>query len=368
MQKTIKRIDSLDWQRGLLALAIMLYHLTSWQFSSLDASSLLGRLGIYGVSMFFVLSGLSMAIVYHGFIDGIRTSVSFFIRRIFRIWPLLWLVIAFTVIVGIAEGSAPSWRLVLFNLTTAFGFLKPSLYLNVGAWSIGNEMVYYALTPLILHAFNKNLNAGNLLVAGSVLAGLVFSSGLLDANATLAAQWNVYINPFNNLFLYYLGIALYYNAHSWVPGKISNFLCFAIPVLIFVFYPVEGNQINIVTGLNRVVFCAASIVLVLAFYKNRFAIPQAFSRPLTHLGVLTYGVYLLHPVAYQATLMVVKHFEMAPNPYAIAIVTIATTLILAQTAFTLLEDPCIRIGKRLTARPIAAPRTEEASTHSGSAL
>jgi hypothetical protein len=43
------RIDSLDWQRGLLAFAIMAYHLTSWELHALDASTLLGRLGIYGV-------------------------------------------------------------------------------------------------------------------------------------------------------------------------------------------------------------------------------------------------------------------------------------------------------------------------------
>ncbi|HOY69302.1 MAG TPA: hypothetical protein PLZ85_00405 [Methylotenera sp.] len=56
------RLDSLDWLRGLLAFSIMIYHLTSWEISPLESSHLLGRLGIYGVSMFFLLSGLSMAV------------------------------------------------------------------------------------------------------------------------------------------------------------------------------------------------------------------------------------------------------------------------------------------------------------------
>ena len=57
------RIESLDWLRGLMAVSIMIYHLTGGLFFTLDSSSVLGRLGVYGVSVFFVLSGLSMAVV-----------------------------------------------------------------------------------------------------------------------------------------------------------------------------------------------------------------------------------------------------------------------------------------------------------------
>lgn len=56
----MNRIDSLDWQRGLLAFAIMAYRLAFWEFHELDSSSIMDRFGIYGVSMFFFLSGLSM--------------------------------------------------------------------------------------------------------------------------------------------------------------------------------------------------------------------------------------------------------------------------------------------------------------------
>lgn len=75
------RLESLDWLRGLMALSIMLYHFGGKH----DAATPLGRLGIYGVSIFFILSGLSMAIAYDRYIQGFRTSVTFFIRRLFRI-------------------------------------------------------------------------------------------------------------------------------------------------------------------------------------------------------------------------------------------------------------------------------------------
>jgi peptidoglycan/LPS O-acetylase OafA/YrhL len=55
-QEAHPRIEALDWLRGLMAVSIMLYHLTIWYIVALDSSSVLGRLGIYGVSVFFVLS------------------------------------------------------------------------------------------------------------------------------------------------------------------------------------------------------------------------------------------------------------------------------------------------------------------------
>jgi peptidoglycan/LPS O-acetylase OafA/YrhL len=67
----VNRFEPLDWLRGLLALSITVYHLTCCALQPPDASTFLGRLGIYGVSMFFVLSGLSMAAAYATFIgDG----------------------------------------------------------------------------------------------------------------------------------------------------------------------------------------------------------------------------------------------------------------------------------------------------------
>lgn len=347
----MNRIDSLDWQRGLLAFAIMLYHLTGWQLFELDSSSLLGRFGIYGVSMFFVLSGLSMAIVYHKYIDGARASIYFFIRRIFRIWPLLWLAIFFSVATSTAAGTGPSWRLVAINLTTAFGFINPALYINTGAWSIGNEMVYYALTPLIIYAFNKHLAFGNLLTGIACLIGLWFSSYLLTVDKSLADQWSQYINPFNNLFLYCAGISIYYNAKGLALSTTANLTCFLIALAVFIFYPAVGDQIHIVTGAGRVVFSLASILLVLAFYKNTVQIPRIVSVPLTHLGVITYGVYLLHPIAYRTIIFVLKKFHAQLPPYAMIGGTIVLTIVLALMSFKLLEEPFIRLGKKLTSRP-----------------
>jgi peptidoglycan/LPS O-acetylase OafA/YrhL len=225
MQAMAMRNEPLDWLRGLLAASIMICHLVGWEIAQQDASTLLGRLGAYGVSMFFILSGLSIALVYHGFIAGGSTASRFFVRRIFRIWPLMWIVVIIAAVTHAAQGDPVSWKVVAINLTTLFGFIKPTAYINTGAWSIGNEMVYYALTPVILAVYDRSTRSGNVLTGATVLVGLVFSHVLLDAQVPIAEQWGTYVNPFNNLFLYCGGIALYYNANQLEPSKAT---CLAI--------------------------------------------------------------------------------------------------------------------------------------------
>ncbi|WP_408054947.1 acyltransferase family protein [Sulfurihydrogenibium yellowstonense] len=97
------RIESLDYLRGIMALSVMIYHLTSWNLYHPGASTLLGRLGIYAVSIFFILSGLSIAVAYSHFINDLKSSIAFYIRRIFRIWPLLWLCIFAVILLYILE-------------------------------------------------------------------------------------------------------------------------------------------------------------------------------------------------------------------------------------------------------------------------
>lgn len=347
------RNEPLDWLRGLLALSIMLYHLTAWEVAQPTASSLLGRLGIYGVSMFFILSGLSIALVYHCYVVSTAAAGRFLVRRVMRIWPLLWLAVLATWVLREAQGVHYSWKLVALNLTTLFGFVQPSAYIATGAWSIGNEMVYYALTPLLLAAYNRKRLLGNLVTLAAVALGLVFSHGLLSPQVPLAQQWKLYINPFNNLFLYCAGIAMFYNADHLRPRPAVSAALLAAGVAVFVAYPVDGDQIHIVTGWGRVVFCAASLAIVLAFYKATVRTVPFVTAPLMQLGLATYGVYLLHPVLWLAVKAADKALGLQLAGTAVFAATALATIAAAMLTYRRLELPFIALGKRLTSQRAA---------------
>lgn len=337
------RYEPLDWLRGMLAAAIMVYHLVSWDVAPLTAGSMLGRLGIYGVSMFFVLSGLSIALAYHRYFSDWGSVARFGVRRIFRIWPLLWLAVISIAMLTVFRGETVSWRQVVLNLTTLFGFIRPSAYMNAGAWSIGNEMVYYACTPVLIALYNRSIRLGNLLMVATIGVGGVFAARWLDPHSTLARQWTTYINPFNNLFLYTAGIALYYNAGDWVLQRWQSVLGMLIALAVFAAYPVAGDQVVIVTGVNRFVFSGASVLLVLAVYRSGFDLPPMLAAPLTQLGLATYGVYLLHPLVHTVCRLVL------PDAGASALIplTIVLTLLVSWVIYHRFELPMMRLGKRL---------------------
>lgn len=59
-------------------------------------------------------------------------------------------------------------------------------------------------------------------------------------------------------------------------------------------------------------------------------------------GLITYGVYLLHPVVCSSLGMLLRKLGIRPALYA-------------RIAFALLEEPLIRLGRRLTSAPGPAP-------------
>jgi peptidoglycan/LPS O-acetylase OafA/YrhL len=341
----MKRYETLDWLRGITACSIMLYHLISWTLWHPQSGSLLGNLGIYGVSIFFVLSGLSMGIVYHHFIRNYKSSLIFFIRRLFRLLPLLWIVVIIITLDQYYLTHYFDLTKFLLNITLLYGFLAPSEYINVGAWSIGNECVYYAFTPLLLLLYNKRKLFGNLALLMAILIGFFFAFYSLDSNLTLARQWNTYINPFNNIFLYFSGLALYYNFHELKLKCIAPILIIS-SIAVLYFYPVSGDQIHIVTDFNRLILSTTAIILTLGFYKLEMpTIPAWLSKTLSNIGEATYGIYLIHPVIF---LYITRLFNL--NPYSKIFITIILTILISNLLYYIYEKPFIKIGKRLTNR------------------
>ncbi len=343
----IKRIDSLDWLRGLMALSIMAYHISGWYFTQPDAASFLGRLGIYGVSIFFILSGLSMAIVYHQSFTTIKATLIFFTRRIFRIWPLLWVTTLATVALTYYTKTTLDFYKIVINLTTAFGFIDPGGYIATGAWSIGNEMVYYAFTPLLLISYNYKRWLGNLLCALTFIVGYYFCFYALSPAQTLGKQWITYINPFNNLFLYTAGIAIFYNLRDISFSRSDIAFALICILTAFIFYPATGNQINIVIGWHRISLVILSILLVVAFFKFSIPVPKFIAYPLEKLGIVTYGVYLLHPVTNSIMQKLFIYLHIHSN-WVMALSVISATILFSLASYYFFEVKLMSLGKKLT--------------------
>jgi len=58
------RLFSNDYLSGMAAFGITIYHFNLWTFGEQTTDTFIERVGIYGVSIFYILSGLTLYCVY----------------------------------------------------------------------------------------------------------------------------------------------------------------------------------------------------------------------------------------------------------------------------------------------------------------
>lgn len=211
----------------------------------------------------------------------------------------------------------------------------------MGAWSIGNEMVYYLFTPLIIYAYNANKKIGNGILFLTILIGFYFAFISLRVDTSLATQWGIYINPFNNLFLYVIGISIYYNFKNLQLPRKLNFILLFTSITLFIFIPFK-DHISIVTGFNRILYVIISVVIVFSFYKISIDKITLSGKVFEQFGIATYGVYLLHPIVLSYCILI------APSHRILMISSVFFfTISLALMSYYFFESKIMRIGKRI---------------------
>lgn len=341
----MKRLFALDYLRGLAAFGIMMYHYLYWNFGKFPADTFMGRLGLYGVSIFYILSGLTLYYVYHNKMKPSNEDIlSFFRKRIFRIFPLLWLV---TVISIILSKKVPNLLDLFLNLSGLFGFVSWDRYFSPGVWSIGNELVFYAFFPIFILFLKKSKPALILLSLMSLGLYLYFAFVSLNPAVPLHTQWRNYINPLNQGFLFLSGFLI---GHSLQNLKIKNSISITLllcGLLFFIFYPVTGDGINLVTGTNRLIFTASSLLICVGVYKLTIKLPDFIHIPLTFLGEASYSIYLLHPLVYTLVMNTLRipGIYFVHTPIVSLLISVLATLILSYFVYHYFEKFFMKLGR-----------------------
>ncbi len=336
-----------------MALSVVIYHYVSWSGGTglLGSEHILGRLGVYAVSSFYVLSGLSLSYVYDGTINNAKNAVSFGIKRIFRIAPLFWVSITLALTqryVSSTEFIFPTYEAIL-NYTLTFGFISPTSYFSTGAWSIGNELVFYAILCLTYLLAVRVKYIINIVFIASALAWLYFAFFLFDPEISLVNQWSVYINPFNQLFFFMSGVITYrlikkYNLHINKPAILS---CALLTVFVFCFFPAQGDSIAINNGITRIVLSLSCILFIVCVYiadiKGKSLVFVSFEI----LGQISYSIYLLHPIVADIWFMCLKKAHIKYHTPYVYVASFVTVILVGYISYRLLEKPLMKTGSRL---------------------
>ncbi len=191
---SVEKLDYIDIARGIAILMVMLVH-TSQAVNGV--SQLVGdidRYGQMGVQLFFVASAYTLCFSSVKRSDESQPLVSFLIRRFFRIAPLYYVAI---VAYFLAESNMHILALIklpcsLYNFETIaanilfiHGFvLSANNNIVPGGWSIGTEMAFYLLFPILFALFNRAYKQDGIIA----LYRLVGLSILLNIGVQLVLQ------------------------------------------------------------------------------------------------------------------------------------------------------------------------------------
>lgn len=349
------RVAGWDLLRGLCALGVASYHLLYWQ-----GLAQLHSIGSYGVYLFFVLSGASLAYTYGAGLNGARAIGGFLATRWWRLAPLYLLVcIVWVLMLGWQRG-APVDQLglrFLLNLTFAFGVWDPVTWaLPVGGWSLGIEFVYYLLFPLALWVLGRPWLA---VAVGLALVWLQWGWIMRTAgsHAGYMASTVAYhqVPAFAAYFFAGCAIGLWRRTRCagwpWPTGVLA--WCLMAGLLLALNPRQAGNELLGWRGLVLPLACVA-VVAVSAQVRLEGRL-NALAR---WLGDATYGTYLLHPVLFFGWSWFVARLipGMAQSPgawrWAIGLGVLVLCGCLAVASERHLEAPLRRWAKRLWQRAL----------------
>ncbi len=341
------RVESLDYFRGLVALSIVAYHMLLFTYGDVDSATLLGKFNTYRVSFFYIISGITLYLVYADRLYPNKVDLSvFYIKRFFRLVPLLWLATILTVVLQFSPEMV-SLKKIIANITVLPGAFKPETFIASGAWSIGDELFFYLFFPLVifLARVHKIYLFISLLI--SFLFLCYFAFFILDPMTTLGAQWSKYVNPFGQIFFFISGLTLGFLGKYVPKQNIIACILFVIVFVLFSMHPVSGDSIVLITGKNRLILSFYAIVLCFLFYKFDFSfLPGVFKTILQFLGNISYSLYLLHPIVYFLVKDILKLVHVNSGNMQIAF-TVILSIILASISYRFFEQYFIRLGKRV---------------------
>ncbi|HEY4292283.1 acyltransferase [Luteibacter sp.] len=366
------QLDFVDALRGIAIIGVLISHaqrnVEIYQAMGREAlmSPWLSRYaaqGARGVQLFFVVSALTLFLSARKRSAEATPWLNFYLRRFFRIAPMFYLAFAvYCLAPAVLKGhDVPPPGTVLGTLSFTNGW-NPTWLLGAndvvpGGWSIGVEMSFYIVFPLVflaLHNFPRTLAALVLLLVVDVVTWTPLLGHPPIADAQLWQRF-VFIWLPNQLPIFLFGIGAYFVLFEQA-GRLTSFFrngdrlhngCwFMLAVAILMIAPQWIDD-------PRAVFLygAAFAILALSLYRQSYR--WLVNAPLRHIGKISFSGYLTHFAMLQVARKVLGKLHadthLSPDIYFLATVLLALggTVLVSTVTYRFVEVPGQALGKRI---------------------
>ncbi|MDE1870709.1 MAG: acyltransferase [Candidatus Micrarchaeota archaeon] len=309
--------------RGFAAIMVMCTHIASdLPLSLISAPILIMYSGYSGVELFFLISGYILMRKFQSedySVKGRFNALKYYIRRIFRIWPLYFIAIP---IFALAFSTNVAWQQYFF-IQNFF----PQTFSMTPLWTLVIEELFYLVLPLWVIAFRKNWLASFIGMVGFSIGYMAFIA--YGLHITVMSRY---------LFAQFPMFAISYALGTIIAlGKTVKVNSLLIVILWLNF--------SLILAFSEVSWFAPVIFsliyfLVLANLRNS----KFFTNRVSHfLGSLTYPIYILSvPVEIAAVAV-----SGQPNFFVWIPLTVLGTIALSYVAHRYFEKPFIGFGRAM---------------------
>ena len=283
--------------RAISVLLVFFYHLELEFF----------KFGYLGVDIFFVISGYVITSrLYDELLKNNKINyLSFFIRRVKRIFPVLFFIISIVLIfiiffqpLDLILGNITVYFFTIFGLSNLYYlFSKKDYFDNVfedvfgHTWSLGVEEQFYLIFPFFLYfiynLFTKKNNQIFFLII--IILSSIFLTFIFSENLQL-----IFYSPIFRFWEFLLGSLIFiFNCKYQIKNSILSILSF-IALLAFVIFGFYSN--NFFAILTSTLLASAFIL----FYDENNKFSFLFkNKYFVYLGNISYSFYLWHlPIIY----------------------------------------------------------------------
>ena len=361
------RIPALDGLRGIASLMVLALHFGPRIVPEADSSFLFLRrippFWLEGVDLFFVLSGFLISGILVDVRKSPRYFTTFYARRIFRIFPLYYVVLlgyGLAIILGHADSTTwlfesplPYWSYVLyvqnFAMASANSF---GPWWMAASWSLAIEEQFYLTLPAIIRRVNDR---GLFRLAILGLAAAPILRALIQRFKFLPGLANYVLLPtrVDALAVGVLVMLLWRHRGPWLRIHRNRIAWGTFgAVLAWTLYPYLPNPHAIRLAfvnytINGLVFGA--ILLSLLIFPMSAAGRLLSTRFMRNLGNMAYSTYLFHPILLCVVFRVLRSKDPVLTDLADLVPVAVAAMItfgLAWISWSQFESRLLRIGHK----------------------
>ena len=336
------RLGWLDGLRGIAILLVIGVHVSIRRMDGVQAGlsetpfgflSAFFDMGAYGVQLFYIVSGFTMAFIWFKEEEHPQKLKNFFIRRFFRIVPFYWLVILINTWNFYKDGMFDIYRFVFSMLYMTD--ITPYDNYGAGGNTLDMEITFYLLFPFLVALLHKKR---------TVVIALCASFAWMMLRDMGVVLKNIHFIAIQATFFVMGGYVYTVVRDNKFQKRLTN--SYMLPIWVCI---VVGSML-LLHASNPISFPLLSIIfgifLLLANYSTSKIIDNYFLRM---LGKYSFSLYIVHFSVLSAISYFVKvkgggFYEL----YAYGGVLVLS-LCVAKVTYHIFEKPSIAMGRKIIA-------------------